>query len=361
MRFPRSWALALVAVGALVACGPGAAPAGAPSQAPNAGGRPAAPTAGGAAPAVAPTAAPATPVALQKITVTYPGEGLCCLPIFAARDRGFFARNGLDAETVLMTSDRAMAAVASGELHYVGGVGTASVAAAALGLPVRAAWISASSPAYTIFARPEIRTLEQLKGKRVGIPGFGGTSAVAMTLALRHYGIEASQDLVVLQIGTDELLLESLRSGAIDATPLSPPQSLRARQEGFTPLVDVAAVVQMPLGGLSVTLEKLQRERDQVRRVIRALTQAQQWILQNREEAVQMIMAGLNVDRPTAEGTYDETMPTYQSKGLVSREGIENIIQIVRDSGRVGPEVRFEDVADGQLAEEVARELGLIP
>jgi NitT/TauT family transport system substrate-binding protein len=354
MILARVRALAMVLAYALVACGPGAAPAAAPAPTPPARGQ-AGPSAAQAQPAAAPTAAP-----LQSIKMTYPGQGMCCLPILAARDRGFFQRNGLDVETLLMTSDRAMAAVASGELHYVGGVGTASVAAAALGLPIRAAWISASSPPNTIFARPEIKTVEQLRGKSLGVPGFGGTTAVITALALKHYGIDASRDLVVLQIGTDELLLESLRSGVIDSTSLNPPMSLSARREGFTPLVDVASLVQMPLGGLSVSLEKLRNDRDQARRVIRALTEAQQWIVQNREEGVQMIMDVLQVDRPTAEGTYDETMPTYQSFGLVSREGIDNTLEIVREGGRVGPEVRYEDVADGQLAEEVARELGLI-
>jgi len=340
--------LGLMAALGLAACRPAAAP-------------PAAPSTTGAAPAAVAAAAPtASPVPLQSIKLTYPSEGMCCLPIFAARDRGFFARNGIDAETVAMTSDRAMAAVASGELHYVGGVGTASVAAAALGVPIRAAWISASSPAYTLFSRPEIRTLDDLRGKRVGVPGFGGTSAVSMGQALKHYGIDASRDLVLLQIGTDELILESLRSGVLDGAPLTAPQSLSARREGFNALLNVADVVQMPLGGLSVSVERL-NEGDQAHRVIRALTEAQQWILQNRDEGVEMIMHALNVDRPTAEGTYDETMPTYQSKGLVSREGIENILQIVRDSGRTGPDVRYEDVADGRIAEAVARELGLIP
>jgi NitT/TauT family transport system substrate-binding protein len=298
---------------------------------------------------------------MQQIRMTFPGQGMCCLPIFAARDKGFFARNGLDVETALMTSDRAMAAVASGELHYVGGVGTASVAAAALGLPVRAAWISASSPPYTIFGQPRIKTVDELRGKTLGIPGFGGTSAVVTTLALKHFGIEAGRDITLLQIGTDDLLVESLRNGAIDSTSLNPPQSLTARREGFTPLVDVAPLVQMPLGGLSISLEKLTNDREQAKRVIRSLTEAQQWTLQNRDETVQMIMDVLATDKTTAEGTYDETVPTYQSKGLVGREGIENVLQIVREGGRVGPEVRYEDVADGRLAEEVARELGLIP
>src|SRR5205085_4539439 len=98
---------------------------------------------------------------------------------------------------------------------YVGGVGTASVAATAIGLPIRAAWFSASSPAYTIYARPEIKTIDQVRGKRAGIPGFGGTSAMALTLALQRFGIDTSRDLTVLQIGTDDLLIESLRGGSI--------------------------------------------------------------------------------------------------------------------------------------------------
>jgi NitT/TauT family transport system substrate-binding protein len=329
---------------------PGAAAPSAPAAAPPAAGQPA------GAPAVA-----QPPRAPDKIKISNPSTGAASLPLFAARDRGFFERNGIEAETLLLPSDRAMAAVASGEIHYVAGVGTASVAASALGLPIRAAWFSATSPAYTLFARPEIRSVDQLRGKRVGVPGIGGTSAVVTWMALRHYGIDSRTDLVTLAIGSDELLLESLRTGGLDVAPLTAPTSLKARAEGFTPLVDVASLVQMPLGGLSITTDKLTNEREQARRVVRALTQAKEWLLQNREEGVAMLMETLETDRATAEGTYDEVTPTYRGHGLVTREGIDNVLEILRDAGRLGPEVRFEDVAHAQLAEEVARELALIP
>jgi NitT/TauT family transport system substrate-binding protein len=339
---------------ALVAC-QGSSPStrddGAPASGSALGGTP------GPAPGVAATAAP-----LDHVKVTYPSQSMGSLAIFAARDRGFFASNGLDAETLLITSERAMAAVAAGEVHYVGGVGGASVAASVAGLPLRAAWVSASSPPYTIFARPEIKTLDDLRGKRMGLSGVGGTVPVVAEQALKHYGIDLTRDLVSVQIaGSDLLRLEAMRAGAIDATPLAAPQSLTARSDGFTPLVDAASVVQMPLGGLSVSLDKLTGDRDQAKRVIRALTQAQQWLLDNREDAIALVMSALQTDRPTAEGTYDEAAPTLQGKGLVSREGIENILQNLRDGGRIGPDVRYEDVAGGQLAEQVARELELIP
>src|SRR5207302_1453771 len=99
-----SYFAAWLAVVGLVACARGAGSA-SPASAP-AGSSPGDQAAGQAA---------AAPRPVERITMTYPSAGMCCLPIFAARDRGFFARNGLEAETVLMTSDRAMAAVASGE------------------------------------------------------------------------------------------------------------------------------------------------------------------------------------------------------------------------------------------------------
>jgi NitT/TauT family transport system substrate-binding protein len=350
---------------ALAACGSGGTPAttsaqpaasapqGASASAPS----DQSPASGSAQSAAAPAATP-IPRAFAKLT--YPSAGLSALTTLTARDQGFFDRNGMDVEAFLLTSDRAMAAVASGEIHYVGGVGPASVAATALGMPLRAVWISSSNPAYTIFTQRDIRTPEQLRGKRMGVPALGGTSAVVSGLALKHYGLEIGRDVALLQLEGDRLILESLRSGVLDAAPLTAPQSLSARTDGFTPLVDVARLVQMPLGGLSATLDKINNEPAEVRRMVRALTEAQQWLLQNREEAIVMIQATLDSDRAIAEGTYEEVVPTMQGKGLVNREGIDNILQSVREGGRIGPEVRYEDVADGRFAEEVARELGLI-
>jgi NitT/TauT family transport system substrate-binding protein len=365
MRCGRLAGALALAVSALVlaGCGPGAAPAAAPPQAarPAASAATHAPSASNTGQTTAAPVAAAPPGPLAKLKMTYPSSSVASLPVFVARDNGFFERNGLDVETLLLTSDRAMAAVASGEIQYVGGVGPASVAATALGLPLRAVWVTATSPAYTIFTRPEIRTTDQLRGKRMGVPSLGGTAAVVAGMALKHYGLETGRDVALAQIEGDALITESLRSGVIDAAPLGAPFSLAVRQEGFTPLVDVAALVQMPQGGLSATVDKLSREQDEVRRVVRALDQAQQWLLQNPEETVTIIQTLLNTDRAIAQGSYDELVPTYQGKGLVTREGIENILQAVRDAGRIGPEVRYEDVADGRLAEEVARELGLIP
>jgi ABC-type nitrate/sulfonate/bicarbonate transport system substrate-binding protein len=306
----------------------------------------------------APTASPR----LESIQLTYPIAGGCCIPMVAAVHRKFFEQNGLDVDLMLMSNDRAMPAMAGGDLQYVGGVGTASVAASAQGLPVRAVWISATTRSTMLFARPEITAIDQLRDKRVAVAGLGNTGTLSFQIALKHYGIDPERDVVLAQFAAEELRLEGLRSGAVDASLLSASALVAAAtREGFRLLGDVGTFVQMPIGGLTVPLDTLAKNRDQVRRVIRALDQAQQWVLANRAETVQLIVEEWRTDQATAEATYDEAVPAYQGKGLVSREGIDNILQGLRDVGRISPDVRYEDVADGQLAEEVAQELGLLP
>lgn len=342
---------ALLLSATLTGCGPAAAPA--------AGTAPAAAT-GASTAAVAPAAAPAP--RLESIQLSYPIASACCLPAIAARYRSFFEQNGLDAELLLMSNDRAMPAMASGELRYVGGVGTTSVAASAQGLPVRAVWISASTHSTLLFSRPEITAIEQLRDKRVAVAGLGNTGTLGFQVGLKRSGIDPEREVVLAQFTAEELRLEGLRNGAVDASLLSASALVaEATRDGYRLLADVGNFVPMPIGGLTVSLDTLANQRDQARRVIRALDQAQQWILANREETILLIMDAWRTDRATAEATYEEAYPAYQGKGLVSREGIDNILQGLRDLGRIGPEVRYEDVADGQLAEEVARELGLLP
>ena len=112
---------------------------------------------------------------------------------------------------------------------------------------------------------------------------------------------------------------------------------------------------------MSTTLTKLTQERDQAHRVIRAHMEAQQWIVQNRDAAVQFLVDLIQMPPHDAAAAYDEALPTYRGKGQVTRDGIDAYLQVLREASRIGPETRYEDVADNSLAEEIGREMGLIP
>jgi NitT/TauT family transport system substrate-binding protein len=340
--------LAGVALAALViaACSPSAPPPARP-------GEPAASAA---------STAPSTPPPLEQVKTTYASAGLSHLPIYAAQQLGFFARNGLEVEAVLMGSERALPAVAAGELHYMNAVGANTLGATVAGLPLRAVWISASRSTSQVFTRPETSAPAQLRGKRIAVGGLSNSGTATLELALQAYDVDMRTDIVLLALDNEELRLESLRNGAVEAVNLiAPATRATARREGFPLLLDVGNAVKVPSGGLSTTLDKLTTDRDQVQRMIRANVQAQQWIIQNRAEAVQMIVEVLKTEPAIAELEYEDALTTFEGHGLVSREGIDNILTLLRGAGRIGPEVRYEDVADGSVAEAVVRALGLTP
>ena len=111
-----------------------------------------------------------------RIRISYPSASICCLALFAAQQWKIFEQNGLEVESIQMRSQAANAALASGDIHYVAGVGPNSVAATLRGLPSKAVWFASDQLIYSIIARPEFKSLKELRGKRIGVTGLGGTS-----------------------------------------------------------------------------------------------------------------------------------------------------------------------------------------
>ena len=107
--------------------------------------------------------------AQEKIRIGYIGLSLSSMPILAARDLGMFAKNGIQAELLLLTFQLSSVALTAGDLEYVAGVGPGSVSATLGGSPSRAVWIVANRLIYNVVAQPELKTLQELRGKRIGV------------------------------------------------------------------------------------------------------------------------------------------------------------------------------------------------
>src|ERR671910_1758662 len=124
-----------------------------------------------------------------KIRIAIPNaSSICCLHLFAAEQWKIFQDNGLDVEIIQMRPQVANAAMVAGEIHYFAGVGPNSVAATLRGMPSRAVWFASEQLIYTVLARPEFKSLKELRGKRIGLTGLGGTSDVALRIALEAVG-----------------------------------------------------------------------------------------------------------------------------------------------------------------------------
>ncbi len=292
-----------------------------------------------------------------KIRISYPNASICCFALFAAQQWKIFEQNGLEVESIQMRSQAANAASVSGDIHYVAGVGPNSVAATLRGVPSKAVWFASEQLIYSIVSRPEFKSLKELRGKRIGVTGLGGTSDVALRIGLEIMG-ESPKDFVIVALGAPQLL-SGLETGTVEAALLNSPFVYYAKKKGLRELLDVGAHVQMPLGGITASNASIQNRSSELRRVLRSLQVAKRMLLQSKERSIDVIMRAIKVDRETAEDTYAEFRKTSSGSGVPTREGMEQIVKSLQMLGQfTGRKIAFEEIADARIAREVARELG---
>ena len=294
-----------------------------------------------------------------KARISNAGFTITALPLLAAREWGVFTANGLDIEIILMQSSIVPAALTQGDIDYQAGVGPASVTATLTGIPTRAIWFSSDRISYWLMAKPQHKTLESLKGKKVAITGLGGTSHIAFNLALEKIGASPKDYALVSIPGQQIQQLYSLESGFVDAALLSPPVTLGAQKKGFNKVLDVGAMVDMPGGGLTTLVKTIQERPAEAKRVIRSLQTAKDEIRKAKPKTLDLIVKLLKMDREAAGETYDQFLTTLNPTGIPSRTGMEILVRSIQSQGRhVDKKVAFSDVADDRLAIEVAREMG---
>ena len=292
-----------------------------------------------------------------KIRISYPNMSICCLALFAAQQWKIFEQNGLDVESIQMRSQAANSALASGDIHYVAGVGPNSVAATLRGLASKAVWFASEQLIYTVVARPEFKSLKELRGKRIGITGLGGTSEVALRIALEAMG-ENPRDFVVIGLGAPQLM-SALENGSIESAQLNSPLNYHAKKKGFRELLDIGSHVQMPLGGLTASIAAIQNRTSELKRVIRSLQIAKRTLLQSKEKSVDLIMRTIKVDREVADEMFADNRRTAAGNGVPSRAGMDQIVKSLQLLGQFsGKKIPFEEIADTRIAREVAKELG---
>lgn len=294
---------------------------------------------------------------LKKVRIAYPSNSICCLSLFAALKWKVFEEQGLQVEIIQARSQVSNTALASGDIQYVAGVGPNSVSATLRGMPSRAVWFATDQLIYSLLARPEFLTLKDLRKKKIGMIGLGGTSEVALKIALESAG-ENPKNFVLLGMAAAQLL-PALEAGALDAAQLSPPFVSFAKKKGLRELLDIGAHVKMPLGGLTTLVTTIRSRPDELKKVIRALQSTQQEMLRSKEKSVVLVSTFLQVDREAAEDTFTVYGKTVSGNGVPTHEGMDQIVKSLQASGQFADrKVAFEEIADDRTAKEVARELG---
>jgi ABC-type nitrate/sulfonate/bicarbonate transport system substrate-binding protein len=295
----------------------------------------------------------------RKVNIAYAGPSLIALPFLAAQEWKLFTQNGLSAQLIVMTFTISIPALSADQVEYLGGVGPATVSATLRGIPARAVWFSSDKVLWSLIAQPQMKTLSDLRQKPIGITGgLGATGHVALLLALEKVG-QDSKTFAITPFTNVSDLIQALESGYLSAGLIQPPQLFYAMSKGFKEMLNVASMIEMPVGGLTAPVKTIQNRPQEVRSVIRSVQQAKQRMLKSKEETLGLIMKVGKTDREAALKTYDMLRDALAGDGRPTRAGIENILKALVLQGRIpSTNVPFEEIADTRLATEVAKELG---
>jgi NitT/TauT family transport system substrate-binding protein len=295
--------------------------------------------------------------AADKIRIGYPDFNSSTFTLPLAHIRGFFQEEGLQAELIRIRSAVALPALTSGEIDYHTVVSPA-VAAALRGIPVRVVACFAPGLTTAIIARPEFKTIQDLKGKTIGLNSIGGGLESTVRMMLKHYGIDPDKDVKFLATGPIETRFAALKQGLTVATAGSTPVDYLGKKMGYVVLARAYDLFSYPNTGLVASVRKIKEKPDELKRVIRAGIKANRYIHQNRDGTIQVMMQWMKIDKETATATYDGAAKSFNEDGGVPEAGLRMVIDEARKAANISREVSSNEIADLTILREAQREMG---
>lgn len=287
----------------------------------------------------------------QKVRFVHASRSNSNAPKLIAQSKGFFRAEGLEAEMIQMNPRLAATALVSGEAAFSDAF-TSVFRGILQGLPIKLIFVHQKRGPYFLMARPEFKDIQQLKGKKLGVATLRGSDHLVAEELLQSKGFNPNW-LQVLAVGDAATRFQSLSSGAVDVIAVGMPHDLMLRQKGFSTL---AGPPEVGLPGACVfTAERYLRDNPlTVKKALKALLRAQQFILENRQETIQALLQWLPQTPEVAAHSYDSELKGLSRDGLMSDTELETLMVRLGDKKRPLNEVR-----DFSLARQAMRELGV--
>lgn len=301
-------------------------------------------------------AAPAP--AADKIRIAISSLDVAFLSGGVALKRGLFKEEGLDAELIRMNANVAITALATGDVDYTMIFGTV-VRAAVRGLPVKVLSSFMDSSTHTLIARPEFKSVKELRGKTLGVSSFGATADVAARMMFQKSGIDPEKDIKIIALGSDRARFSALKEGIVDVAVISPPADVEGRKMGFNVVARAYELFTFPFVGLGAGNKKIKEKPDEIKRAIKALIRANRYITANRDGTIQILADWGRSDRENATASYDGTVKVFNADGSIPESGLKLVVEQAKQALKESRAVALEEVSDLGPLREAQKELGI--
>ena len=294
--------------------------------------------------------------AVDDVKIASIGPAVSTLPLEIAARKGFFRDEGLEVLTITMRTNIAVNALVTRNVDYAT-PSTSIIKAATGGLPVKLVSVLQGRPDYFLIAKKEIRSIKDLKGKRIAIGSFGATADLALRAVITEEGLDFDRDLVRLQMGGNSARYTSLVTGTVDATVLSPPFNLQAEKAGYKDLLWLGERLELPLAGLGVRDDTIQKNPKQILAMIRAVFRAIAFAKANSEETINLLKDWVRIDQEVAVKSYELGKRSWSEGGVVADTAVKVVVDQSMLELKSKDPVPLDKVRNWTFAEQARREL----
>jgi NitT/TauT family transport system substrate-binding protein len=295
----------------------------------------------------------------KKVRMGIQSTNIGFLPIHLAYYKGFYREQGIDLETIFMSTQAVNAAFVRGDLDYSAAV-NGIIQGIVRGAPAKVLACAVDRPLQSFIARKEIRSARDLRGKKVAGSTTGGTATLMADAALKHFKLDPGRDVTVVTLRDNRLT--AMEAGTVDAALLGVPENIIAVEKGYNELLFLGDILSFPQNGFGASVKKIQDSPDEVFGMVRAMLRGFVFSLdpRNREEVVNIIMKQWRLtDRRLAGEMLKQFDRGIIRDMSVKPEGMQLMIDLVREDSKVAQPFNVSQVVDYSFLEKARREVGV--
>jgi len=298
-----------------------------------------------------------TALAADRLRIAYSSISGAYAGIWVARDAGFFAKENLDEQIIFIPSATQLAQVlVAGDVDIASLGGGPVMAASLSGADLKVIGNNVNKLIFSIHAKPEIKGLEELRGKRIAVSRFGSAADIAARTALRKFNMDPNKDVILLQLGTMSNMFGALKSGAVEASVVSPPTQFLSEKMGFKEIVSITDMdLAYPNPSMAVPGELIRKKADVIDRFMRAYVRGMHRARIDRDGTIRTLAKYTTVTDPVI---LNRTYDFYMSKVLerapyINMHGMQNALDDVARTVPAAKNAKPEQFVDLRFLERI--------
>jgi len=295
----------------------------------------------------------------QKLVVAWTAVSALNAPYWVMKDGGFFKQEGLDVDLIYIPSSSVVAsamlagdvAVSAANSQVVADIGLQGGDLVAMGAIINVA-------AFYIMASPEIRSVQELKGKAVGVTRFGASTDFSIRMLLRKHGLEPVRDVPIIQIGGMPEIAAALSKRSIYAAPMSYPMGYVAQQAGMK-MISNLAKEEIPFMhvGLTTSRRFIKEHRTQAKALLRAYGRAVHFMHARKEDFKKIIGRYSKITDPgMLEGSAQYAYDFVEKVPLVKPQAFQVTLDEIAQKNPKAKQAKPEQFYDNSLMQELINE-----